>query len=85
MIIDNMNGFWLSGMPFADMDNVSSGLTFYQAQYWLDSKDCECGPVSVRTTLVNIASTYTGTKPLESKAVSRELDRVTTRFLSESE
>jgi hypothetical protein len=31
---------------------------FYQAQYWLDSKDCECGPVSVGTVLVEIASTY---------------------------
>jgi len=58
MIIDNMSGFWLSGMPFAGMGNVSSGPTFYQAQYWLDSNDCECGPVSVGTMLVNIASTY---------------------------
>ncbi len=55
MVIDNMNGFLLSGMPFV---GVSSGSKFYQAQYWLDSKDCECGPVSVGTVLVNIASTY---------------------------
>jgi hypothetical protein len=58
MIIDNMSGFWLTGMPIADMNNLSSDLTFYQAQYWLDSEDCECGPVSVGTMLVNIASTY---------------------------
>ena len=58
MVIDNMNGFLLSGMPFTGMGNASSGFMFYQAQYWLDSKDCECGPVSVGTVLVNIASTY---------------------------
>jgi len=58
MVIDNMNGFLLSGIPFTGMGNASSGFMFYQAQYWLDSKDCECGPVSVGTVLVNIASTY---------------------------
>jgi hypothetical protein len=58
MIIDNMNGFQLSGMPIAGIGNVPSGSMFYQAQYWLDSKDCECGPVSVGTELVNIVSTY---------------------------
>ena len=56
--IDNMNGFLLSGMPFVGMSNAPSGSMFYQSQYWLDSKDCECGPVSVGTVLVNIASTY---------------------------
>jgi hypothetical protein len=58
MVIDNMNGFLLSGTPFAGMGNASSGFMFYQAQYWMDSEDCECGPVSVGTALVNIASTY---------------------------
>jgi hypothetical protein len=58
MVIDNRNGFLLSGMPFTGMGNATSGFMFYQAQYWLDSKDCECGPVSVGTVLVNIASTY---------------------------
>jgi hypothetical protein len=58
MVIDNMNGFLLSGMPFAGMGNASPDFMVYQAQYWLDSKDCECGPVSVGTVLVNIASTY---------------------------
>jgi hypothetical protein len=59
MVIDNMNGFLISGMPFADMGNAPAGITLYQAQYWLDGKDCECGPVSVGKVLVNIASTYT--------------------------
>jgi hypothetical protein len=58
MTIDKMNGFRLSGMPSAGMGNASSRSMFYQAQYWLDSKDCTCGPVSVGTVLVNIASTY---------------------------
>src|SRR5664279_2331558 len=58
MTIDKMNGFRLSGMSFAGMGNGSSRSMFYQAQYWLDSKDCTCGPVSVGTVLVNIASTY---------------------------
>jgi hypothetical protein len=58
MVIDNRNGFLLSGMPFAGMGNAPSGFMFFQAQYWLDSKDCECGPVSVGTVLVNIVSTY---------------------------
>jgi hypothetical protein len=58
MVIDNMKGFLLSGMPFVGMSNAPSGYMFYQAQYWLDSKDCECGPVSVGTVLVEIASTY---------------------------
>jgi hypothetical protein len=56
--IDNRNGFRLSGMPFTGMGNASSGPVFYQAQYWLDSTDCACGPVSVGTVLVNIASMY---------------------------
>jgi hypothetical protein len=58
MIIDNTDGFLLSGMSLAGMGNEPSGFMLYQAQYWLDSKDCECGPVSVGTMLVNIASTY---------------------------
>ncbi len=57
-VIDNKSGFLLSGKPFAGMTNVPSGTVFQQAQYWLDSKNCECGPVSVGTTLVDVASTY---------------------------
>ena len=58
LVIDNINGFLLSGIPFTGMGNAPSGFMFYQAQYWLDSNDCECGPVSVGTVMVNIASTY---------------------------
>jgi hypothetical protein len=58
MVIDNMKGFLISGMPFAAISNAPPGITLYEAQYWLDSKDCECGPVSVGTVLVSISSTY---------------------------
>ena len=55
MVIDNVSGFLISGMPF---DNTINSPMIYQAQYWLDSKDCECGPTSVGTVLVSITSTY---------------------------
>lgn len=57
MAIDGRNGFLISGVP-PGVANVPPGFTFYQAQYWLDSNGCVCGPVSVGTTLVDIASTY---------------------------
>jgi len=53
--IDGMKGFVISGMP--GVSNMPQ-TTFLQALYWLDSKDCECGPVSVGTTSVGIFSTY---------------------------
>ena len=58
MVMDNMKGFLISGMPFAGISNAPPRITLYEAQYWLDSKDCECGPVSVGTVLVTISSTY---------------------------
>jgi hypothetical protein len=58
MIIDNMSGFLVSGIPFNDMSYGPTGISLYQAQYWLDSKSCECGPVYVGTVLVSITSTY---------------------------
>ena len=56
-LIDGKNGFLISGVPFSTT-SAPSGLQFYQAQYWLDSNTCPCGPVSVGTTLVDITSTY---------------------------
>ncbi|VVB64327.1 Uncharacterised protein [uncultured archaeon] len=55
--IDGKNGFLIAGAPFAG-SSLPAGIQFYQAQYWLDSKQCECGPVSVGTTGVDITSTY---------------------------
>jgi hypothetical protein len=56
-VIDGKNGFLETGVPFANL-NAPAGTTFYQATYWLDSKDCECGAVSAGQTRVVITSTY---------------------------
>jgi hypothetical protein len=55
--INGKNGFLISGAPFSS-SNVPAGFKLYHAQYWLDSKQCECGAVSVGTTSVFISSTY---------------------------
>ena len=55
--INGKNGFLIEGVPFSG-SNLTAGFKFYQAQYWLDSKQCECGPVSAGTTSVSITSTY---------------------------
>ena len=58
LTIDGKEAFLISGVPPSASVNVAPGFTLYQAQYWLDSKSCECGPVSVGTTSVDITSTY---------------------------
>jgi len=58
LIIDGKEGFSISGVPTSNSLNLAPGFTLYQAQYWLDSQSCECGPVSVGTTSVDITSTY---------------------------
>lgn len=55
--IDGKQGFVAVGVPIAGM-NVPAGLIYSQASYWLDSQTCECGPVSVGKTNVEIVSTY---------------------------
>jgi len=54
MVIDGIPAYGLAGQD-------STNWTYYTAYYWLDSKECECGPVSVGTTNVIIISSY----PLE--------------------
>jgi hypothetical protein len=54
--IDGKEGFIVTSMPF--QAEVGSPSTVYRAMYWLDSEDCECGPVSVGKTSVVITSTY---------------------------
>lgn len=56
--IDGKNGFVISAKPFAGNNMLPAGLNLFRAFYWLDSKNCECGPVSVGTTSVDISSTY---------------------------
>lgn len=53
--IDNRTGFLISGIPLTDTFNAPK---LYQAQYWLDSKNCECGPISAGEVLVTVASSY---------------------------
>jgi hypothetical protein len=57
-VIDGKNGYLISGAPFSDMNSMPPGLMFYHAQYWLDSNNCQCGPISAGTKLVDITSTY---------------------------
>jgi hypothetical protein len=56
--IDGKNGFVMAAIPYPQNTNVPPNTNLYQAQYWLDSKDCECGPVSVGSTRVDISSSY---------------------------
>jgi hypothetical protein len=51
MTIDGKEGF-------AIMGNNSKDTRVIKAFYWLDSKKCECGPVSVGKTEVALESTY---------------------------
>jgi hypothetical protein len=57
MTIDGKDGFMISGVPFPG-SSAPAGYKLFQAQYWLDSKQCECGPVFVGKTSVDIISTY---------------------------
>jgi len=56
MTIDGKEGFLVTSEPFQISAEAPS--TVYRAMYWLDSQDCECGPVSVGTTSVIITSTF---------------------------
>lgn len=56
MTIDGKDGFLVTSEPVEAIAGAPS--TVYRAMYWLDSQDCECGPVSVGKTSVVITSTY---------------------------
>jgi hypothetical protein len=56
--IDGMEGYLLTSVPIAQNTRVPAGTMLYRASYWLDSTMCPCGPVSVGTTRVDIASSY---------------------------
>jgi hypothetical protein len=56
LTIDGKEGFMVTSEPFEAVAGAPSQV--YRAMYWLDSQDCECGPVSVGKTSVVITSTY---------------------------
>jgi len=56
MTIDGKEGFLVTSNPLEAVAGAPS--TVYRAMYWLDSQDCECGPVSVGQTSVVITSTF---------------------------
>ncbi|MDQ1262909.1 MAG: hypothetical protein QG575_2090, partial [Euryarchaeota archaeon] len=56
LTIDGKEGFLITSEPFEAMAGAPSMV--YRAMFWLDSQNCECGPVSVGTTSVVITSTY---------------------------
>jgi len=56
MTIDGKDGFLVTSEPYEAMAGAPNQV--YRAMYWLDSQDCECGPVSVGKTSVVITSTY---------------------------
>lgn len=56
MSIDGNNGFLFASEPIEAVADASG--TVYKAMYWLDSQDCECGPVSVGTTSVIVTSSF---------------------------
>ncbi len=56
LTIDGKEGFMVTSEPFEAVAEAPSQV--YRAMYWLDSQNCECGPVSVGKTSVVITSTY---------------------------
>lgn len=54
--IDGKEGFLVISAPYEA--SVGAPSNVYRAMYWLDSQECECGPVSLGTTSVVITSTY---------------------------
>ena len=55
-VIDGKEGFVLFGESFPE--NQAAPSQFVQASYWTDSKECECGPISIGKTKVLIGSSY---------------------------
>jgi len=58
ILIDGKQGFVVTAKPLPGNNVLPAGSSLFRAIYWLDSKDCECGPVSVGTTSVDVTSTY---------------------------
>jgi hypothetical protein len=60
MVIDDKPGFVITGVATvpAGAPDAGTQVALYEASYWLDSVNCQCGPVSVGKTNIVIRSTY---------------------------
>ena len=58
MTIDGRDGFLIAGEPVSETTNTQQAARIFRAGYWLDSVECECGPVSVGNVNVGISSSY---------------------------
>jgi hypothetical protein len=54
--ITSASEMMIDGMPASGLIGRNANTTAYYAYYWLDSNDCECGPVSVGKTNVVVMS-----------------------------
>jgi hypothetical protein len=57
-MIDGKEGFLIGSVPYPDNTMAPADAKLFNALYWMDSQGCECGPVSVGTTSVEITSSY---------------------------
>jgi hypothetical protein len=58
MTIDGKAGFMATSVPIPTEQAVPADIKIYRGMYWLDSEECECGPVAVGKTYVVISSSY---------------------------
>jgi hypothetical protein len=58
MTIDGKAGFMATSVPIPTEQAIPADTKIYRGMYWLDSEDCECGPVAVGKTYVVISSSY---------------------------
>lgn len=56
--IDGNDGFLLTSVPTPEATRVPADIKLFRAIYWMDSTKCECGPLSVGKTRVDITSSY---------------------------
>jgi hypothetical protein len=60
MVIDGKPGFVITGVATVPVGAPGAGsqIALYEASYWLDSVNCQCGPISAGRTNVVVRSTY---------------------------
>ena len=58
LTIDGRDGFLIAGEPVSETTEAPQAAKLFRAGYWLDSVECECGPVSVGNVNVGLSSSY---------------------------